>query len=122
MATGTATLTITRIDRTVSTTTVYGTVKFSAATDTYATHGLILNGLLTDQIKAFSAPIEVDIAPALAAGTSPSGWQYYFCPGTTLANGTVVIMNGTTEFTNAAPLTAPFADTLQATFVFLFGV
>lgn len=113
MATGTMKATITLIDNTQKNIVAFGTVAISAATDTYATGGLVMTGFLSDQIKTNqTAPNILEIMTMPAAGTSPSGYSYIYCYGTTLDNGKVAIMNGTTEFSNAAALTAPAADVL----------
>ena len=113
MATATATMTITSTDATLKNEVVFGTITFSAVGDTYATHGLVLNGLSgNDLIKSGSNPNIFEIMPVPAAGTSPTGYTYVFCQGTTFANCLVAIMNGTTEFSNGAAITAPFGETL----------
>ena len=113
MATATATATITQIDNTQKNVIAFGTIAISAATDTYATNGIVLSGFLNDLIKTSStSPNIVEITAMPAAGTSPSGWTYIYCYGTTLNNGKMAIFNGTTEFSNGAALTAPAADVL----------
>lgn len=111
MATATAKATITSVDNTQKNEIVYGTITFSAVGDTYATAGLLLtSGLVGDLIKSSSQPNFFEMTLAPAAGTSPSGYSYFFCPGTSLTNGKIAIFNGTTEFSNGAAITVPFAD------------
>ena len=113
MATGTAKLTITSTDVTQKNEVVFGTVAISAAAHTYATGGIVLSGLLTDLIKTSATkPNFMEIQAMPAAGTSPSGYAYIYCYGTTLDNGKMAIFNGTTEFSNGSALTVPFADAL----------
>lgn len=95
MATATATVTITpvggvTVDSTKALEVVYGTIAISASPATYAQHGLTLN-FSQDLIKSGLAPLWVDVQSSPPAGTSPSGYVYLFCPGTTPANGRLAI-------------------------------
>ena len=75
-------------DTTQSTQIVRGTLKFSG---NYATHGDTLSFANVYGIQSRSVPLRVFVYEAPAAGTSPSGYVYIFCPGTTNANGKLTV-------------------------------
>jgi hypothetical protein len=87
------------IDFTAAELIVYGSLVFSGS---YPTAGDVMNLSGFDQIKSNEVPLHVEIYEAPPAGTSPTGYTYIFCPGTTLANGQVAIFNGTTQVSAGA--------------------
>ena len=81
---------------------VYGTVAISASPATYATHGIVMD-MSKLNIPSSSVPAFVEVISAPASGTSPSGYVYQFCPGTTQANGNLCIFQ-TGSATTGVPL------------------
>lgn len=86
-------------DTTQATQIVRGTLTFSGS---YATHGDALSFADVYGIQSGSVPIRVFVYEAPAAGTSPSGYIYIFCPGTTNANGKLTVF--TTGTASGDPL------------------
>lgn len=90
---------------------VFGTVAINASPATYATGGLVMDmsqlGVPSDAVPQF-----VDVQSMPAAGTSPSGFVYNFCPGTTQANGKLAIFESAgsaaalAEFGNGSAIAA----------------
>jgi hypothetical protein len=73
----------------------YMDVYFSVVlTGSYTAHGDILTFAGFDQIKSDQIPIWVEFGENPPAGTSPSGFVYNYCPGTTIANGRVAVFTG----------------------------
>ncbi len=71
------------------------------------THGDTLNLIqLGDALKTSNLPTQVDVWEAPPAGTVPTGYQFIFCPGTTLLNGVLNISNNLTEYTEASAYSA----------------
>ena len=64
----------------------------------YAQHGVTVD-LSIIGVPSSLPPTWVNVAEQSASGTSNSGWQYQFNPGTTQANGALQIFNSTTELT-----------------------
>ena len=53
-----------------------------------------------------------------AQGTAPTGYAYYYIPGTTQANGLLALMNGTTQFTAGNAYAGQTAAVILLTFLF----
>lgn len=116
MATGTITPTVdpTKTDVTERHELYFGSLAFSAATDTYASGGVVLS-FADPEIKSSQVPIHVDIK-------GKTGHIYAYVPGTTIADGKVMIFvsaNSTTaaltEFGNGTAFnaaSAPASDTI----------
>lgn len=99
MAPAAATATITpvggvTVDSTKAMEVVYGTIAIGASPLTYTTHGIAMSFAGFDLIKSSTPPLFVTVVSSSAAGTSPSGYVYQFCPGTSLSNGVLVILTG----------------------------
>ena len=88
-----------RNDTTEATQIVRGTLTFSGD---YATHGDTLSFANVYGIQSHTVPLRVFVYEAPPAGTSPSGYIYIFCPGTTIANGALTIF--TTGTASGDPL------------------
>src|SRR5512146_1074320 len=130
MATATATFSVntaslTAVDNTQKIQHVYGTVSFSAATDTYATGGVVASFASSAEIiKSDQPPVWVRIWSQPAVG-SPNTfiYLYTFNPGSTLANGKLQVWLGvgasSPEYGNGSALTNPGADTIlyEAAFI-----
>jgi hypothetical protein len=91
---------------------VQGVLAISASPATYVTGGIPCSFAGSDDIKSSAPPDTVDVKSQPAAGTSPSGYVYQFCPGTSQANGLLAILTGAaaqsplTELTNGASIPA----------------
>lgn len=70
----------------------------------YATHGdpLSLAGL----VPGNSVPNKVEIYERPPAGTSPTGYRFDYCPGTTVNNGKVAVLTGSAAQSPATELSA----------------
>lgn len=75
-------------DTTQSTQIVRGTV---VLTGNYATHGDVLD-LSTVGAQSSKPPVRVFVYDQPPAGTSPSGYEFTYCPGSTPANGKLCVM------------------------------
>ena len=64
----------------------------------YVVHGSTLD-LSATGVPSSVAPLSAEVWEQAASGSSNSGWQYQFVPGTTQANGVLQIFNSTTELT-----------------------
>ncbi len=74
---------------------VYFTVPLTGNYGGGATHGDVLNlTQLQDLLKSSQLPLQVELWEAPPAGTAPSGYGYVFAPGTTQANGQLVVLAG----------------------------
>ena len=73
-------------------------VTLSANYGTAASHGDTLD-LSQLGLPSNTVPVLVGQTETPAQGTAPTGYEYYYIPGTTQANGLLALMNGTTEFT-----------------------
>jgi hypothetical protein len=80
-----------------------GTIVLTANYGGAATHGDTLNlQQLQDLAKSSQLPTQVEIWEAPPAGTTPTGYVFTFCPGTTQINGVLNITNNLTEYTQAS--------------------
>jgi hypothetical protein len=87
-------------DTTQATQVARGTITLSGNYGTAGSHGDPLSfGLYGIQSHTL---IRVFIYEAPAAGTAPTGFQWGFAPGTTIANGKLTCFTGTTEYTQAS--------------------
>lgn len=77
-----------RNDTTQATQIARGSITLSGS---YATHGDTLDLSQLFGVQSRKAPVEVRVFEAPAAGTSPSGYVYIFCPGTDGTNGKLTI-------------------------------
>ncbi len=82
------------IDQSDRLTTIYGTLTPSGSYPASGGGGDTLSFASLDFIKSSYAPLRVYILEQPAAGSTPSGYSYVFCQGTTLANGKMVLMYG----------------------------
>ena len=82
------------IDESDRITTIFGTLTPSGNYPAAGGGGDVLSFAGLDFIKSGYAPVRVYIVEQPAAGATPSGYAYIFCPGTTLANGKMVLMVG----------------------------
>jgi hypothetical protein len=82
------------IDSSDRLTTIYGTLTPSGSYPAAAGGGDALSFASLDFIKSGSPPIRVYILEQPAAGSTPSGYSYVFCPGSSIANGKMVLMYG----------------------------
>jgi len=94
-------------DTTQSTQIVRGTLHF---TGNYVTNGDILSFANVYGIQSTSVPLRVFVYEAPPAGTAPGGYEYVFCPGTTIANGKLVVLVG------AAAISLPMAQLAAAAY------
>ena len=128
MATATATFTVNPTalnaeDQLQKSILVRGTLTFSAATDTYATGGVVATFTPLESIKSSLPPTSVRIWSQPAVGSPVTfHYDYTYNPGSTIQNGQVQIWSGLgagAEYGNGSALTNPGADTLlfEATFV-----
>ena len=84
-----------------------GTVALTGNYGGGATHGDTLNlTQLGDALKTSNLPTQVEVWEAPPAGTNPTGYQFIFCPGTTLANGVLNISNNLAEYTEGSAYSA----------------
>lgn len=97
-----ATVTVTDVDVTLNKIIVQGSIALTGNYGGSATHGDTLSFAGTDLIKSNSVPTVVDIYEAPPAGTAPNGYIFSFCPGTTMANGVMTILNNLTEYTQGS--------------------
>jgi hypothetical protein len=88
-------------DTTQSTQIVRGKLTF---TGNYVTNGDTLSFANIYGIQSLSVPIRVFVYEQPPAGTAPGGYEYVFCPGTTNANGKLVVLVG------AAAISLPMAQ------------
>ncbi len=124
MAASTATVTVTKTDRSINTLRVFGTVAISAGT--YATPGIPFSLSGQDLIKANGAPKYVEFR-SVKAGVG--GWQCFYNPTATpgLANGKLQAFgqNGSTgpliEMANGTTDAGLTGDTIQFEAGFDFG-
>lgn len=82
------------IDESDRTTTVFGSITPAGNYPAAGAGGDVLSFAGLDFIKSGYPPIRVYINEQPAAGATPSGFGYVFCPGTTLANGKMVLQVG----------------------------
>lgn len=87
------------VDATQNDVIVYGTLVLSG---NYVTGGDVMNLAGSSQIPSNAVPDWVEILEAPPAGTSPTGYDYIYCPGATPALGKVAIFNGTSELAAGA--------------------
>jgi hypothetical protein len=114
------------IDGTDRSTIIRGTVALSAAADLYATGGIVMDlTALGDVAKSGVPPTFVVVWSQPAVGSPGTNlYIYSFNPGSSQNNGKLQIFTGAaaqtalTEYTNAAALTNPFADTIVFEAVF----
>jgi hypothetical protein len=104
--------TITRVDETLNSLLLYGTITVGASPLTYTTAGIALSMSGFDQIKTSAPPYWAEAESAPAAGVSPSGYQYSITIGTTQAGCKLCIFTGAAaqsglaELSNAATIPA----------------
>jgi hypothetical protein len=68
--------------------------KFSGTYSSTSNHGDLVS-LVSAYLPVGQLPEQVDFFEAPPAGTAPTGYSFYYCPGTTLANGRIcVFQNG----------------------------
>ena len=84
-------LTVDAVFPTIATLDVHGSI---TASGSYAAHGDTLDFSGNGSIPSDVVPIRVEVFESPAAGTSPSGYVYNFCPGTGLSNGKVTVFEG----------------------------
>lgn len=106
MANSTVTITVNNTSFDSATLTVWGTIAISASPGAYPAHGWTLSFAGLDVIKSNSIPLECDIWSGPAAGTSNSGYQYGYCPGTTRDNGQMTVFTGAAAQSPLAELSA----------------
>lgn len=82
------------IDSSERTSTIFGTITPAGSYPAAGGGGDTLSFAGFDFIKSDYPPLRVYIIEQPAAGGTPSGYSYVFCPGTTLANGKMVLMYG----------------------------
>jgi hypothetical protein len=82
------------IDQSDRLTTIYGTLTPSGSYPAAGGGGDTLSFASLDFIKSSFPPVRVYIQEQPAAGGTPSGYSYVFCPGSTLANGKMALMVG----------------------------
>lgn len=82
------------IDSSERTTTIFGTLTPAGNYPAAGGGGDIFSFAALDFIKSGYPPLRVYIVEQPAAGATPSGFGYVFCPGTTLANGKMVLLVG----------------------------
>lgn len=93
-----------------------GTVTITASPDTYATGGLTLSLAIADVFHA-SPPTRVEVY-----SETPSGYVFTFVPGTTMANGKLVIQQSAgaaaplAELTNGAAIPAAISSDTKIRF------
>ena len=87
-------LTVTNIDQTLNRFLVEGTIVLSGDYGTGSSQGDVLD-FATLAIPINSVPTFVEITEAPPAGTAPVGDSFLFAPGTTQANGNLVIVGNT---------------------------
>ena len=93
---------------------VHGTLTFSG---TYTAGGDVLNLSGFSQIESNSLPIQVEVYETVAAGSTPTGYQFVFCPGTTQANGQLAIFSTqVTQFSGSYGATFACGVTFDAYF------
>lgn len=77
-------------DTTQATQIARGTLHFSG---NYVANGDTLSFANLYGIQSLTTPLRVFVYEAPPAGTAPSGYLYTFAPGTSNANGKLVVMN-----------------------------
>lgn len=80
------------VDQSDRLSTIYGTITTAGSYPAAGSGGDTLSFGGLDQIKSGVAPLRVYVLEQPAAGSTPSGYNYTFCPGTTLANGKLVLL------------------------------
>ena len=108
-----AAITITNVDNVQNEIIVSGTIALTANYGGGATHGDTLS-FLSDSIKSGSPPTDVRIYEAPAAGTSATGFNYSFSPGTDSSNGVLQVFGtgasagaASQEYTQGSAYSAP---------------
>ena len=84
-------------DTTQATQIVRGKLTFSGS---YTNNGDTLSFANVYGIQSTSVPLRVFVYEQPAAGTAPGGYEYVFCPGTTIANGKLVVLQGGASASN----------------------
>ena len=97
---------ITNVDATLNSFIVEGTITVSGSYPGSG-NGDTLSFAGFDQIKSSSPPRFVEIKEQPAAGTAVSGLLYDFAPGTTMANGKMIVSVPRGAFTPAGTNSAP---------------
>lgn len=85
--------------------TVYGFLTLTGNYGGVSTHGDTVDFSKLG-IPTQSLPRMVSIYETPPAGTAPNGYIFNYCPGTTLANGVVTILNNLTEYTQGSAYSA----------------
>lgn len=93
MAAATATPTVTSTDETQTKTHLWGSLAVDASPATYTTDGIVCSFAGLDILKSGQVPSEIRAWSEPTSG-APSGYQYQYVRGTTLANGKLVIFAG----------------------------
>lgn len=101
-----------------------GTVKLTGNYGTSTSHGEIFDlsqiayqglGL---QVSPGVIPL-VEFFETVPAGTLPSGYNFLYCPGTTLQTCQLAVMNGLSEYTEASAYNAALLGTTISFLVFV---
>lgn len=105
-------------DTTQATQVVRGTITLSGNYGSGSSHGDTLALNVYGVQSATLVGYVINELPA--AGTAPTGYIWGFAKGTTLANGKLTCMNGTTEYTEGSAYSAgQKAAVIKATFYFI---
>jgi hypothetical protein len=67
--------------------------KFSGTYSFDSKHGDVVS-LVNAYLPSGQVPVQADFFEAPPAGTAPTGYGFYYCPGTTVANGRICVFQG----------------------------
>lgn len=118
----TATATYTSVDQGGQVLT--GVVKFTGNYGTATSHGDVIDlsalsyqgiGL---QISPGNIPL-VEFFETVPAGTLPSGYNFLYCPGTTLQTCQIAVMNGLSEYAEGSAYNAALLATTVSFLIFV---
>jgi hypothetical protein len=109
------TITIDNVNQTLNQTVISGTIALTGNYGGASTHGDTLSFLNQDSIKSGSAPVQVRVFETPPAGTSASGFEFSFSPGSDQGNGVLQVFGSAatagantpgSEYTQAAAYNA----------------
>lgn len=101
-----------------------GTLTFSGNYGSATSHGEIfdLSALAYQKLGLQVSPGIIPLCEffeTVLAGTLPSGYNFLYCPGTTLQTCQLAVMNGTTEYTEGSAYNAALLATSVSFLIFV---
>lgn len=101
-----------------------GTLTFTGNYGTATSHGDVVN-LATLAYQGLGLQVSPGVVPLMEffetvpAGSLPSGYNFLYCPGTTLATSQIAIMNGLSEYTEGSAYNAALLGTTVSFLIFV---